>query len=254
MVKTLKFTVVTVALNAENVIKKTIESVLHQTLAPYEYIIIDGGSTDNTLKIINLYDDLFKKRNIIYKIISEKDNGIYDAMNKGITNSKGDFTSFLNAGDWYEKNALENINSHYNKEWFDLTYGGLHYIKPNGTIIDKMSRLDSFPVSSRHWNHPSMFLKTKIYKKYYFDTSFKAYADFDLYLKLRRKKVKIRVIDKVITNFVADGVSTNTNFNKVLSRAREKYLAYTHNGYSCLYWLESYGWEILKSLYFKVKI
>lgn len=250
----LKFTVVTVAYNTEQVIRKTIESVLNQSYSPYEYIIVDGKSDDATLRIVDEYQEKFAQRNVRFRIISEKDTGIYNAMNKGVKLAEGDFISFLNAGDWYEKDALENINAFYQEEAFDLTYGGLHYINPNGTVTNKMSKDDAHGiVTSRHWNHPSMFLSAELYKQYGFNEKFRAYADFDLYLKMRKKGVKIRVIDKVITNFVADGVSTDTDFQTVLSRAKEKYCAYQQCGYRKMYWFESYGWEILKSIYFRMR-
>ena len=248
----IKFTVITVCFNSENEICKTIESVLNQDYGPYEYLVIDGMSTDNTVEIAKSFQNKFKEKNVLYKIISEKDTGIYNAMNKGISIASGDFISYLNAGDWYEKDALKNINDFYNVGKFELTYGGLHYIKKDGTITNKMSRLDTFPISSRHWNHPSMFLKKEIYQKYFFNESFPTYADFELYLKLRKDGTKIRVIDKIITNFVADGVSTDVKFKNVLKRAREKYKAYRNNGFSLIYMIESYGWEILKSIYFRI--
>ena len=249
----LKFTVVTVVFNGEEVIAKTIESVLNQTYAPFEYLIFDGKSTDGTLEIVNSYKEKFAQKNIRYSVVSEKDTGIYNAMNKGIKAATGDFISFLNAGDWYEPDALQNINEFYNEEDFELTYGGLNYINPNGSITVKMSKLDKFPITSRHWNHPSMFLKREIYQKYGFDERFRAYADFHLYTKLRKTDVKIRVIPKIITNFPADGVSTDTKMSKVLARGKEKYRIYRDNGYGIIYWFESYGWEIMKSIYFRIK-
>ena len=247
-----KFTVVTVVFNGADTIGKTIESVLNQSYGPFEYLIFDGKSSDNTVDIAKSFEAAFRSKGITYRIFSEKDSGIYNAMNKGIRAAAGDFISFLNCGDWYELDALQNIADFYREEEFDLTYGGLHYIKPNGTVTNKMSRLDSFPVSSRHWNHPSMFLRREIYQKYGFDENFRAYADFDLYLKLRKDGTKIRVIQKIITNFVADGVSTNVKFKNVVKRAGEKYSAYRHNGFGCIYWIESYGWEIFKSIYFRI--
>lgn len=247
-----KFSVVTVTYNAESSIRKTIESVLNQEYAPFEYLIFDGGSSDKTLNIVDEYEAEFVEKGIHFSVLSEPDTGIYNAMNKGVRAAQGDFISFLNAGDWYELDALKNIDNFYAEEPFDLTYGGLHYIKPDGSVLDKMSKYDTGLVTSRHWNHPSMFLKTKTYKRYFFDENFPAYADFDLYLKLRKDGTRIRVIEKVITNFVADGVSTNTSLKKVLARSKEKYTAYVHNGYSKIYWLESYGWEILKSVYLKL--
>ena len=249
----LKFTVVTVVFNGEEVIAKTIESVLNQTYAPFEYLIFDGKSTDKTLEIVNSYKEKFAQKNIRYSVVSEKDTGIYNAMNKGVKAAAGDFISFLNAGDWYELDALQNINEFYNEEDFELTYGGLNYINPKGSITVKMSKLDKFPITSRHWNHPSMFLKREIYQKHGFDERFKAYADFHLYTKLRKTDIKIRVIQKIITNFPADGVSTDVKMSKVLARGKEKYRIYRDNGYSIIYWFESYGWEIMKSVYFRIK-
>ena len=249
----LKFTVVTVTYNAESVIRKTIESVLDQSFSPYEYLLMDGASSDNTIQIAQEYAERFQEKGVRFRIQSEKDTGIYNAMNKGIGAATGDFISFLNAGDWYELDALEKVNTFYQEEPFDLTYGGLHYINPNGSVTIKMSKLDKFPITSRHWNHPSMFLRREIYQKYRFDERYRAYADFHLYTKLRKTDIKIRVIPEIITNFPADGVSTDVKFSKVLARAHEKYRIYRDNGYSVVYWLESYGWEIMKSMYFRLK-
>ncbi len=247
-----KFTVVTVVFNGGPVIEKTMRSVLAQSVPPYEYLVYDGGSTDGTWDTISALGAEFAARGIAFRACREPDTGIYNAMNKGIRAATGDFIAFLNAGDWYEPDALENIAAFYAAEPFDLTYGGLHYIRPDGTVRNKMSRLDRFPVSSRHWNHPSMFLRREIYQKYYFNEEYRAYADFDLYLKLRRDGTRIRVIDKVITNFAAGGVSTCTGMKTVRTRAGEKYRAYRANGYGRLYWLESYGWELLKACYMKL--
>lgn len=249
----LRFTVVTVAYNAESVIEKTLTSVLNQSFLPYEYYIIDGKSNDKTVEIAKKYSNDFAQKGVKYVVVSEADSGIYNAMNKGIEYATGDFISFLNAGDWYEADALKNIVEFYNEENFELTYGSLNYINPDGSSIIKTSKIDSFPISSRHWNHPSMFLKTDIYKKYKFDESFRAYADFNLYLKLRKDGIKIRVINKVVTNFVANGVSTNSDIKEVLERSKEKYKSYIQNGYGCFYFFEAYGWEVLKSIYFMIR-
>lgn len=248
----LRFTVVTVVFNGQNTLGKTMESVLNQTYLPYEYLIFDGCSTDRSVEIARKYADAFEARGVRFHVVSEKDTGIYNAMNKGIKAATGDFISFLNAGDWYEADALQNISEFYAEKSFELVYGGVHYIHPNGVVKNKMSKVDHFPISSRNWNHPSMFLKREVYQKYGFDEQFRAYGDFDLYLKLRRDKVSTRVIDKVITNFVADGVSTNTTLKKVFGRADEKYRAYRHNGYSPIYWIESYGWELMKATYLRM--
>ena len=249
----LRFSVVTVVLNRESLIRKTVESVLNQEYTPFEYLIVDGGSFDNTLQIARSYETAFAAKGILYRIYSEKDSGIYNAMNKGIRLSRGDFVSFLNAGDWYEPDALRNIQEFYNEAPFEMTYGGVNYVFPNGTVSPKMSRLDRFPITSRHWNHPSMFLDRNIYCKYYFDEAYRIYSDFELYLKLRKDGTKIRVIDTVIANFVAGGVSSVPDFRKALVRAKEKYRAYRNNGYSSVYILEAYGWELMKMLYIRMR-
>jgi len=128
---------------------------------------------------------------LIVKPIGVMDRGIYNTMNKGIKAAIDNFISFLNIGAWYELDVLQNVKDFYNEETFDLTYGGLHYISPDGNSVNKMSRMDKFPVTSRHWNHPSMFLKREIYQKYGFDESYPAYADYALYLKLRKDGTKI---------------------------------------------------------------
>ncbi len=250
----IRFTVVTVCYNCENSIEKTISSILNQKLSPYEYIIIDGLSSDKTVEIAESYTDKFKEKNIIYKVISEKDLGIYNAMNKGIKNANGDFISFLNSGDWYEDGTLYCINNKYNENPFDLCYGSINYHNLDGTTYLKKSKVDKKFVTSRHWNHPSMFLKSSIYKENLFDENFKIYSDFELFLRVRKMlpKNKIAIIDDVVTNFVADGISTKTDYKIVKKRAKEKYLAYKKNGYSRIYFFESFFWEYFKALYFKM--
>ncbi|MBR4454848.1 MAG: glycosyltransferase [Solobacterium sp.] len=251
--KGLRFSVITVCYNAEAVIEPTIQSVLNQEYVPYEYLILDGASADRTVSIAERYRSAFEAKGIAYTVASEKDTGIYNAMNKGIRLASGDFISFLNAGDTYLPSALSDVNAFYAEEPFDLTYGGLNYINPDGSVTVKMSRIDRFPISSRHWNHPSMFLRREIYQKYFFDETYRYYADFHLYTRLRKTDIRIRVIPKIITNFPADGISTDTRLSSVLKRATEKYRAYRDNGYSRIYWLESYGWELIKSIYFRIR-
>ena len=250
----LRFTVVTVTYNAGEALRKTIQSVVEQKYLPYEYIIIDGASTDKTLDIVEEYRVKFESLGIKLTVVSEKDNGVYFAMNKGIHYATGDFISFLNAGDWYETDALKQVNDCYRENEVDLFYGGIHYYNTDGSVVNKMSKDDKNGiVTSRHWNHPSMFLRSELYKDAPFNEEFRIYSDFELYLRMRKKNIKIFVYDGIISNFVAGGISTNPNFKFVCMRAKEKYKAYRVNKYSRFYWFESYGWEFLKCLYFACK-
>lgn len=245
----MKLTIITVVYNARLVIARAIDSVLNQIERPYEYIIVDGNSTDGTLDIARSYCDKFKDIGVRYRIYSEKDNGIYDAMNKGIAYASGTYIAFLNSDDWYECDAVKIIYDEYERNPFDLAYGTIAYKKGKKSII-KNSRLDYF-VSSRNWNHPSTVAKKTLFYNNTFDLYFKIYSDFDWYLKQRKRNIKISIFskNKVIVNFSMEGASTGDSFESMLLRAKEKYLAYRHNGYSKMYFLETYCWEFIKYVF-----
>ena len=246
----MKITVITAVYNGENTIKKTIESVLMQEVRPYEYLIVDGLSSDHTVKIAESYRREFENAGIIYNIVSEKDDGIYDAFNKGVRLAEGEYISFLNADDWYTPTAVKTVQETYARQAFDFAYGTIQYMGAKGAILKKKSRLDKF-VSSRNWNHPSSFVKRELYLNYPFDLQFKAYADFDWFLKIRKLPIRIAIFpdDEVIAHFQAGGTSINADFSKMLKRASEKALAYRRNGYSRIYFFEAYGWEFVKYVF-----
>lgn len=249
----MKISIITVTYNSEKTLSQTIESVAKQTAAPYEYLIIDGASSDNTVKIAKSYQKTFEKKQILYRIQSEKDQGIYDAMNKGVREATGDYITMLNSDDWYEPRAIEIVQESYQKEKFDLGYGSIGYIRKKGEILVKKSRLDRF-VSSRNWNHPSTFVKRELCLKYPFDLRWEIYADFDWFLKLRRENVKITIFpeEEIITNFRAGGTSINKSIKDMKKRAEEKYKAYRNNNYGKIYLIEAYGWEFVKYCFAKL--
>ena len=112
--------VITICFNSEAVIRKTIESVLNQTWDKLEYLIVDGASKDRTVAIAEEYSERFAAKGVDYRIYSEPDRGIYDAMNKGIRLSSGDLVGLINSGDWYEPDAVETAVKAYEKEPYDL--------------------------------------------------------------------------------------------------------------------------------------
>ena len=116
-----KISIITIAYNSEKTISRTIESVYNQTYQPYEYIIVDGLSKDSTVEVAKQYEQKFKEKGIIYRIISERDKGLYDAMNKGITMAEGELIGMINSDDWYEPDALKEVNEVYEKEHFDTS-------------------------------------------------------------------------------------------------------------------------------------
>lgn len=181
------FSIITVVKNDEKNIKKTINSVLKQNYKNYEYLIIDGKSTDRTVDKIKRFKNKFK-------LVSNKDKGIYDAMNKGIKLSKGEVIVFINSGDTFTKNALKFVKKQFDiEEKISFVFGTVkrHYTKE--MIIkfgyDFKRILYNFDFATSH--SVGFFLKKKIYKKVgFYDISFKCSADYDLYFRLFKQNIK----------------------------------------------------------------
>lgn len=167
----IKFSIVTVCYNAKATIERTIKSVILQTFNNFEYIIIDGKSTDGTLDIINKY------RDHINVILSETDNGIYDAMNKGILLSSGEYINFMNSGDTFvDNNVLNELNNSIYNSNYDVVFGDEIKCYRWGQILRKAHYLSEKSLSMP-FGHQSTFVKTKLMKEKLFDTSFKILSD-----------------------------------------------------------------------------
>lgn len=176
MVQSLKISIVTVCYNSEDSIEKTIKSVISQDYPNVEYVIIDGGSTDGTLEIINKY-----KCNIT-KVISERDKGIYNAMNKGIKLCTGDFINFMNAGDVFHNiSTLSDVALLLNKN-YDIIYGCINKHLPDCYYLYK-----PYPLKQMSYHmilpHQATFIKTSFHKAHLFDETFKSSGDYDFFYK-----------------------------------------------------------------------
>lgn len=205
-----KLSIITVCLNSEATIRQTIESVLQQTYKNIEYIIVDGGSTDKTLDIIQEYIPLFDGR---MQYISEKDNGIYDAMNKGILRATGEVVGIINSDDWYEKNALEKVAEGFGDAEADIVYGEMWLINQSGER-EYHTWHSTFPP------HPGTFVRREVYEKYgMFDLKYRIAADRELLLRFMADGVRFKHIDAILTNFRRTGIS-NT---RILECAEETY-------------------------------
>ena len=237
--------IITICYNSETVIRKTIESVLAQTYDRIEYLIIDGASHDNTVAIAEEYKESFQQRGFSYCISSEPDKGIYDAMNKGILKSTGDLIGMINSGDWYEPDAVETAVSAYEKEKYELFYADINLIKENGNVMVKHSRMDRFP-TSRHWNHPTMFVLRTTYEELGLYRNEGIHDDFEFFLRARRADKKITIVNKTIASFVTGGASNDKSFAKCKRRCLDRYRDYRLNGYSRLAILECVGIEVAK--------
>ncbi|MCK4799036.1 MAG: glycosyltransferase [Spirochaetes bacterium] len=214
----MKISIITVVYNSKNTIKETIESVLHQDYPLIEYIIIDGQSNDGTLDIIKMYKDK------ISKLISEKDNGIYDAMNKGIKLANGDIIGILNSDDIFENNkVISKVVKIFKTNSINSLYADLKYVNRYDT--DKIIRYwksspfikNSFK-NGWHPPHPTFFVKKEIYEKYgYYNLNFKISADFELMLRfLERYNISTYYLPESIIKMRIGGKSNMNIFNILL--------------------------------------
>jgi glycosyltransferase involved in cell wall biosynthesis len=200
--------IITVCYNSEEYIQDTIESVLNQTYNNIEYIIVDGNSTDNTLDIIKQYEPKFKGK---MKWISEKDAGIYDAMNKGINMATGEWIHFMNSGDnFYSKEVLSDIFNNYELiKDYDVLYGQFNalYDSRNSKIVSP-GKLDEL-WKGMVFCHQTAFIKLDLIKNNLYNLEYKICADFDFFYKMYLEDKKFRELDVVIANYDVNGVSNN---------------------------------------------
>ena len=218
-----KISIVTVVWNDVIGIKNTIESIINQTYGNIELIVIDGGSTDGTVDIIKQYEE-----EIDYWV-SEKDAGIYDAMNKGINVSTGTWVNFMNAGDIFTDHfVLEKICKNFYQQKV-LLYG--HHIA-NGNPYRTKSP-NRLKLGNIFACHQSMFFNKKLLKdKLYYDVSYKIFADYELVNRLfLEDKSSFLAIDEIIAIYDLGGVSQKVSWQK----RKDKYRAvFNYYGYSGL--------------------
>ena len=209
----MNISILTATYNSGKTLRDTMESVLRQNYKGYEYIVIDGASKDATLDIVKEYEPKFEGR---LKYISEPDNGIYDAMNKGIRMATGDVIGILNSDDFYTSNdVLQRIADAFEYNDIDATYGDIHYV--NDDNLTKMVRYYSSAVFKRSFMryglmpaHPSFYCKREVYEKYgCFDTSYRIAADFENLLRLIFiHRIKTLYIPKHFVTMRTGGAST----------------------------------------------
>jgi len=198
-------TIITVVYNGDKYLEKTIQSVLLQSYDNIEYIIIDGGSTDDTLKILKKYSA------VIDYCISEKDDGIYHAMNKGLSLAFGDYIGILNADDWYELNAVQLSVNHLKNNDVLYSYGDIRFLKEGATFDKKPIKkelLREKVLQEMAIPHISLFIGKSVYKSLgLFDTSFRIAGDHEFLVRMIHNEVKGIYTGKIIGNAYDGGVS-----------------------------------------------
>lgn len=209
-----KISIVTATWNSGATLRYTMESVLAQSYPDIEHIIVDGGSSDNTMEIVHELESLYQGR---LRHISEEDRGIYDAMNKGIVLATGDIVGILNSDDFYtSKDVLDTIASIFDNNDIDAVYGDIHYV--HDTDLNKCVRYYSSSVFSRKLMrfgfmpaHPSFYCKKSIYDQVgTFNLDYKIGADFENLLRLIFvNRIRLKYIKKDFVTMRTGGASTS---------------------------------------------
>lgn len=238
-----KFSIITVTYNAGAVLEDTIQSVITQTYRNVEYIIVDGGSKDHTLDIINRY------REHIHTLVSEPDKGLYDAMNKGIRLAMGDYLCFLNAGDeLHEDDTLQlMVHSITGTELPDVLYGETAIVDEEGHFL-RMRRLSA--PEDLNWKsfkdgmlvcHQAFFPRRELAEPY--DLRYRFSADFDWCIRIMKKSHTLHNTHLTLIDYLNEGMTTRNHRASLHERFR---IMCRHYGY--LSTLARHAWFALRLL------
>lgn len=201
-------TIITVVFNGEKTIEQTIRSVLNQSYKNIEYIIIDGLSTDGTLEVITPYNDKIT-------VISEADEGLYDAMNKGIKMASGDIIGIVNSDDWLEYNAVQLVAEAAKNKGKEIFHGNIHLIKENGKI--DIRKFNPSPIKFIYYGmtylHPAMFVRKEVYERHLYNTKLSVFSDYQFILtNFLESPAIFYYINATLSNYRLGGESTQQPF------------------------------------------
>ena len=241
-----KFSIITVTYNAGKVLEDTIQSVVFQTYRNVEYIIVDGGSTDNTLDVVHKYQER------ISKVISEPDKGLYDAMNKGIRMATGDYLCFLNAGDeLHENETLQKIvYTLKGKELPDVIYGETAIVDEEGHFLH-MRRLST--PEHLHWKsfkegmlvcHQAFLTRRELALANPYDLRYLFSADFDWCIRIMKQSKNLHNTHLTLIDYLNEGMTTQNHKASLKERFR---IMTKHYG-----WISTilhHGWFVIRLFY-----
>lgn len=226
----MKVSIITTTFNSAATVRDTLDAVARQTYRNIEHVIIDGVSTDGTLEIVHQYPH-------IAQVYSGKDNGIYDALNKGIARCTGDVIGILHSDDFYPAaDTIEKVVSLFTASGCEAVYGDLNYIEAGnkGKIIRKW-KSGHFSLASLEngWMppHPTFFVRRTVYEQHgVFNTTLKSAADYELMLRLLYfKKIVTAYLPEVMVHMRTGGMSNRSIANRLRAH-REDYQAWRING------------------------
>lgn len=236
MNREIKISIITVCYNAEAVIEKTIQSVLNQKYQKLEYILIDGGSNDKTLDIIKKYS-----KDTRVKYLSEPDEGIYDAMNKGARMATGEYVEFLNAGDvLVDENIIQAVADRITQCHADIVYGDILYEHPDGKVEKRV--YGQFCASLFYYllgdciNHQAIFAKRECFK-YLFDTSYQICADREWMIRQKKMGRSFRATGITICQYSLDENSTSIKYKEKYFEEADRCVREQLKGGYPLFWM-----------------
>ena len=220
---TLKVSIITSSYNSSKTIADTINSVNNQTYSNIEHVFIDGKSTDDSVEIIN------KLSNREKAIISEKDKGIYDAMNKGVALASGDIVAILNSDDFYaDENVISDIVALFENNGADAVYADLDYVTEDTTKIVRKWRSGKYSHGMFNWGwmppHPTLFVKKEVYEKYgNFNLELKSAADYEIMLRfIHKHKIKLSYLEKVTVKMRVGGLSNSSIKHRIFANNEDR--------------------------------
>ncbi len=224
----MKISIITAIYNAASTLEQCIDSVLSQDYPHIEYILVDGASTDNSLKIIKAKAAQHPR----LKWVSEPDKGIYDALNKGIAMATGDVLGFLHADDRFTNNTcLSAIATAFKQYDVDGVYGDLRYVsaqEPSRSVRKWKSQSFKRALLNRGWMpaHPTLYLKTKLYQQYgSFDTSYRIAADYEFVLRIfKQPHLRFYYLPQTLV-YMRTGGTSNKSFKNLIQKSKEDYRA-----------------------------
>lgn len=218
----LRLSIITVTYNGAETIRDNLESLRSQAV-DFQHVVIDGGSTDGTLEILR------EKKLPNSIIVSEPDNGIYDAMNKGVQLADGDIIGILNSDDIYaHSQVLQKVMQLFSVGHFDGCYGDLDYVSSIGDKIKRYWRAGEYREANwyRGWMppHPTFFVKREIYRNYgSFDLGLGSAADYELMLRfVLRHKIRLGYLPEILVRMRVGGVSNSSFKNRMLANRMDK--------------------------------
>ena len=224
----MKISIITITYNSAKTVQRALESVQSQTYTDIEHVIVDGASTDGTKQLIEAY----AKQHSNVRWISEKDKGIYDALNKGIKLATGDIIGFLHSDDMlYSADSIGQIAAAFEDKNVDVVYGDLQYCS-GGKVVRRWKSNDFNPRALKYgWMppHPTVYVRREVYHQVgEYDEWFRISADYDMMLRIFTAGYKSKYIPEVLVSMETGGAS-NKNTKARLSKTQEDYIVLKKN-------------------------